>query len=82
MRTVYVITQVPDDCDKYEAAVCLAGTHPFMDDPIVYDSVEDLVADIEREDACSRCRRSADELYGDEALCTGCFGPESPVTIG
>ena len=54
MRVIYVITQVPDDCNKYEAAASLAGSHPFMRNPIVYDSVDDLTTDIEREDACSR----------------------------
>lgn len=29
---------------------------------------------------CGRCGREAPELYGDEALCSRCFGPDSPVT--
>lgn len=86
MRRVFVITYVPDDADKYEVAACLACSHPFMDDPLVYDSLEDILADEyadgSQEGACARCGRDSDELYGDEALCTGCFGPESPVTIG
>lgn len=83
MPRFYIVIDVPDFAgDKFDVAWILAGKHSLLHDPTVYDSLADLVADDrEREDACARCRKDADELYGDEALCSGCFGPDSPVSI-
>jgi len=47
MRRIFVVTEVPDDIDKFEAAASLAVSHPYMQDPTVYDSLEDLVKDME-----------------------------------
>jgi bifunctional DNA-binding transcriptional regulator/antitoxin component of YhaV-PrlF toxin-antitoxin module len=44
-------------------------------------SIREIVLARAREESrCSQCHRPVDELLGDEALCAGCFKPDSPVT--